>query len=215
MEYTVLCDFDGTITEIDTAEFILNKFAKGDWRAFEKQFENGKITLEECLRKQFSTVEGSKKEILDALEDTVSFRPDFGKLARYCRKSLIPVVIVSAGLDFVIEHYLALKGWTDLVSTYTPETKFSHHSIELAFPKLHDKKASNFKQDLVRQYKNIGRKVFYIGDGSGDYAAMKDADYPFAIRGSKLAKLCKNNGIQCIEINDFQEVINEIRKIRI
>jgi len=215
MEHTVLCDFDGTITEIDTAEFILDKFAKGNWKAFESQFENDEITLEECLRKQFSSVEASKKEMLDALKNIVDFRPNFENLAKYCKKSLIPLVIVSAGLDFVIEHYLILNDWKRLVSSYTPKTKFSHRHVELVFPKLRDRTASNFKQDLVRQHKNIGKRVFYIGDGSGDYAAAKDADYSFAVRGSKLARLCKNNGIQCTDIINFQEVIDEIRKIAI
>jgi 2-hydroxy-3-keto-5-methylthiopentenyl-1-phosphate phosphatase len=41
----VLCDFDGTTTEVDTAEFVLGMFAQGDWRAIDALFEKGDITL--------------------------------------------------------------------------------------------------------------------------------------------------------------------------
>jgi len=27
----VLCDFDGTVVKVDTGEFVLSKFAEGDW----------------------------------------------------------------------------------------------------------------------------------------------------------------------------------------
>ena len=53
------------------------------------------------------------------------------------------------------------------------------------------------------------RKVIYIGDGLGDDAAAKDADYSFAIKGSVLAKLC----LHCKSITDFQGVVEAICKV--
>jgi len=72
MNFVVLCDFDGTITRIDTAEFVLSKFAQGNWRFFSDQFEKGEITLEDCLKKQFALVKVSKKEILNELDSIVT-----------------------------------------------------------------------------------------------------------------------------------------------
>ena len=115
MKVVVLCDFDGTITKIDTAEFVLAKFAHGNWQDFNKQLESSKITLEETLRMQFALVKASRAQILDALKNAVTFRPDFAELAEYCSKNSIPLVIVSAGLDFVIKHFLKLNGWENLV----------------------------------------------------------------------------------------------------
>jgi 2-hydroxy-3-keto-5-methylthiopentenyl-1-phosphate phosphatase len=209
----VLCDFDGTITIIDTAEFILAKFARGDWKAIEEQFERGKITLEECVKKQFLLVKASRKQILNELEKVVTFRPSFEELAKFCKNHAIPIIIVSAGLDFVIDHFLELKGWKDLVTTYTAKTRHSANGIEFTFPSLFDKTSVNFKHDLVRHRKSQGNKVIFIGDGSGDYSAAMEADFSFAIGGSRLAKLCESRGANCSNIDNFREVVEAIRRL--
>ncbi|MCJ7423178.1 MtnX-like HAD-IB family phosphatase [Candidatus Bathyarchaeota archaeon] len=214
MNLVVLSDFDGTITRIDTAEFVLARFAQGDWQVFNAQFESGKITLEECLRRQFSLVRSSKKRILDELADVVTLRPNFGELAEYCRKNLVPTTIVSAGLDFVIEHFLELNNWQKLVEIYMAKTKLSTKGIEFTFPMLFDKTSANFKQDLVRRCKNESKKVLFVGDGSGDYAAAEEADYLFAIEDSRLAGLCEDHEIHYKAITDFAQVIDAIRELK-
>jgi 2,3-diketo-5-methylthio-1-phosphopentane phosphatase len=213
MKLVVLCDFDGTITTVDTAEWVLARFAQGDWRQFDRQFENGEITLEECLNKEFSLMRASEEQILEELKDVVTFRPSFKKLAEHCKKNHIPLIIVSAGLDFVINHLLKTNNCQDLVKVYTAKTAFTTNGIRFTFPTLFDKTSDNFKHDMVRHYKSHSRKVVYVGDGSADYAAAKDANYSYAIEGSRLAKLCKSHGIPCRNITDFQDVLEAIRKI--
>ena len=212
MNFVVLCDFDGTITRIDTTEFVLSKFAQGNWQFFSDQFEKGEITLEDCLKKQFALVKVSKKEILNELDSIVAFRPNFGKLAKYCKENLIPLTVVSAGLDFVIKHFLELNNWQNLVETYTAKTKWTARSVKLDFPKPFDKASVNFKHDLVKQRRNQGKKVIYIGDGSGDYAAAKDADCLFAIKGSRLEELCENHGVSHKSVTDFLEVVTAMMR---
>ena len=209
----VLCDFDGTITTIDTAEWVLTRFAQGDWRLFDRQFEKGEITLEECLNRQFSMVKASKKQILRDLEDLVMFRSNFKKLAEYCKENCIRLIVVSAGLDFVIEHFLELNDCLDLVEVCAAKTSFIDGGIKLTFPTLKDRTSENIKDDVVRRYKSYGKKVIYIGDGLADCAAAKVADYSFAIEGSRLADLCAKQGIRCKTMRDFEEIIETIRKI--
>jgi 2-hydroxy-3-keto-5-methylthiopentenyl-1-phosphate phosphatase len=213
MNLVVLCDFDGTITTIDTAEFVLARFAQGDFRAFDKQFERGELTLEECLNRQFSLVKASKTQILDELRDKVTFRPSFKRLAEFCKEERIPFLIVSAGLDFVIEYFLKLNNCLDLIEVIAPKITFGSSGIKFTFPRLADDGSANFKQDLVKSYKKQDKKVIYIGDGLADWEAAKCADYSFAIKGSRLAKLCRKHGIACRNITDFYEIIEAIRKI--
>jgi 2-hydroxy-3-keto-5-methylthiopentenyl-1-phosphate phosphatase len=213
MNLVVLCDFDGTITTVDTAEWVLARFAQGDWRQFDRQFENGEITLEECLNKEFSLMRVSEEQILEELKDVVTFRPSFKKLAEYCKENRIPLIIVSAGLDFVIKHFLKLNSCLNLVEVYSAKTTFSAQGIKFTFPTLVNKTSENIKHDMVGQYRSQHGEVIYVGDGLADYSAAKDADYSFAIKGSRLAKLCKSRGIPCRNIIDFQDVIEAIRKI--
>jgi 2-hydroxy-3-keto-5-methylthiopentenyl-1-phosphate phosphatase len=211
LSLVVLCDFDGTIAEIDTAEFTLSKFASEDWKTIDKQFEEGKMTLEECLRREFKLVTATKEEILDRLQNVVDFRLGFEELAEYCRNQHFPLIVVSAGLDFIIDHFLKLKVWRELVKTCTPKTKFTSNGIEFTFPRLLDTTSANFKQDLVRQYKSRDKKAAYIGDGSGDYDVTRESDYAFAIKNSRLARLCSENRVQCTFIDDFEEVTRKLR----
>lgn len=106
MSYVVLCDFDGTIVDIDTAVFVLERFADPAWKVYDEQFEKGEITLEECLKKQFATVKASRRQIEKELNGAVNLRRGFQELVNYCSRRRIPVVIASAGLDFVIDYLL-------------------------------------------------------------------------------------------------------------
>ena len=110
MGFAVLSDFDGTITEIDTAVIVFNKFINGNWRIFNEQLDRGEITLEQCMREQFSMIKAPKSVILNELELDNSFRPSFEELVHFCIDDQVPFEIVSAGLDFVINHLLEVKG---------------------------------------------------------------------------------------------------------
>lgn len=211
MNLVVLCDFDGTIVDIDTVEFTLNMFAIGDWRIYDKKFLDGEMGLEECLRKQFALVRASKQLILKELAEKARFRQNFEKLTEYCSSHRIPFIIVSAGLDFVIKHFLKLNHCLELVEICAPKSRSVANSIKLAFPRLLDRTSVNLKDDLVRYYQKEGKRTAYIGDGTADFPAIRIADFPFVIETSALAKLCKKMGVSHREITDFQEVISEIR----
>lgn len=210
MSFVVLCDFDGTVVDIDTSVFVLRKFAEAEWRMFDEQFEKGEITLEDCLQKQFSTVRATETQILEEIEQAASFRKGFKKLLEYCRTHEFPLILVSAGLDFVIKHFFELKHWNSLVEVYAPKAKCTVNGIRFSFPKLFHKTSVSFKDDLVRCYKRQGKKVVYIGDGFADYHAARNADFSFAIKGSKLAELLQRDGTPHKEINDFHEVVETI-----
>ena len=209
----VLSDFDGTIVDIDTAVVVLTHFAEKDWRIFDEQLEKGEITLEECLQQQFSTVRTSKTRILKEIETIPSLRPNFDKLVQFCNTKKIPLIIVSAGLDFVINDFLERKHLRKLVEVYAPKARITATGIKFTFPKLFDKASVSFKDDLVRYYKKRGKKTVYIGDGFADLNAARNADFSFAIKDSKLAELLRNDGIPHEEISNFQEVVEALQKL--
>lgn len=211
MSLAVLSDFDGTITLIDTFEYIVNKFAQGDWRKFDQQYEKGEITLQECIRKQGALVRTPQMVLVAEMERVTAFRPNFDKLVAYCRSNRVPLGVVSAGLDFVIKDLLRMKGWNNLVKLYVAKAENTPEGIKFSFPRLRDKTSLSIKDDLVRFHKGKGRKVAYVGDGLWDIHALKLADYRFAIKGSRLAGLCRQQNIPAREISDFQEMVTAIQ----
>ena len=46
----IISDFDGTLIEIDSVRYILETYVDGDWKAPDDLYNEGLISLEECLR---------------------------------------------------------------------------------------------------------------------------------------------------------------------
>src|SRR6266705_2999609 len=196
MKLAVLSDFDGTVTLNDTFENVLARFGKGEWRTIDDQYVRGEITLEECVRQQGGMVQVQSSEILSYLDGVTEFRPNFHKLIELCTTNHFPLVIVSAGLDFVIKHFLTREKFQDKVE----------------WPKLKSNRSINLKDDMVRYYKQKADTVAYIGDGRWDLHALRNADRRFAIKNSKLAELSREQEIQVTLISDFQEVVKSLQR---
>jgi len=214
MDFAVLSDFDGTITEIDTAVTVFNKFIDGNWIIFNEQLDRGEITLEQYMREQFSMIKAPKSVILNEFGLDVPFRPGFRELVHFCYDNQVPLEIVSAGLDFVINHLLEVRGLDGKTKVRAARTRFTGDGIEMDSIELYDRNSIDFKRDLVDYYKGKKHFVLFIGDGMSDKGAARSADYVFVIKGSRLAEFCKKEGINHEEISDFQEVIAKIKEMK-
>lgn len=206
----VVSDFDGTIVNIDTAEYLLARFAKGDWRKYDDQLERGEISLENCLRLQYGMLREPKQKLLDAIDDVASFRAGFDELVAFCKKKGTSFTILSAGLDFVIRHLLRRENLENQVIILVPESRQTSRGIVPDFSRLPHLGSSNFKSSFVESIKAKGTGVVYIGDGFSDFEAIKEANVRFVIKGSRLDEACRKYGIERQEIVSFREVIRSL-----
>jgi 2-hydroxy-3-keto-5-methylthiopentenyl-1-phosphate phosphatase len=156
-------------------------------------------------------VKASKSQILDELDEVTRFRAGFDNLIDYCKTNHYPLVLVSAGLDFVIKHFLRRQKWRKM-ELYAAAAKCTPTGIRFDFPKLKDNRSISLKDDTVRYYKTKADTVAYIGDGRWDLHALRNADLRFAIRNSKLSELCKEQEIQATTVVDFTEVVTSLQK---
>jgi HAD superfamily phosphoserine phosphatase-like hydrolase len=212
MNLVVLTDFDGTVTLNDTFEDVLERFGTGDWKAADDLYVRGEISLEECVRLQGAMVRVPAAEILSYLDGKTKFRANFDKLVGFCEIYNAPLVIVSAGLDFVIKHFLAHEKFQDKVKLCGASARSASRGLTFEWPALKSNRSINFKDDTVRYYKQKAEIVAYIGDGRRDIHALRNADRRFVIRNSNLARLCKEQEIQASLISDFDEVVNSLRR---
>ena len=201
----ILCDFDGTVVEFDTVEYILEELVPDSWRIYDEQLERGEITLEECMIKEVAMIKKTRNEIIRLVEGA-KIRSGFKDFIEYCGVNDIPISIVSAGLDFVIKHILRINNIGE-IPIYAPVARcYGEGGIILSFKHL--PRTEDFKEGIVENSKEIAMNVSYIGDGIGDYNAARVADFVFAIKGGKLATFCKKQGLSYVEVNDFKDVIN-------
>ena len=204
----LLSDFDGTVIDIDSGEYVLDRFANGDWRYVEQQFRLGEISFEESLRDEFGMITESKDEILKKVDPAVSIRPYFGDVVNYCQNKGIELKLVSGGLDFCIEHILERNRLH--VDVISPKTTFAPDGLKLEFPRLSNPRSFSFKDDTVRSYQRKDYCVLYVGDGYADYFALKEANLRFVMKGSVSAELIRLNKLEAVEVADFEPVLSAL-----
>jgi len=204
----LLSDFDGTVIDIDSGEYVLDRFAKGDWRYVEQQFRLGELSFEQSLRGEFGMITGSVDEILKKVDPAASIRPYFADVVKFCQYSGIELKLVSGGLDFCIKHILERDGLN--VEVICPKSTFTHEGLKLEFPSLSNPTSFSFKDDMVRNYQRKNYRVLYVGDGYADYYALKEANMRFVMKGSVSAELIRLNKIEAIEVADFEPVLNAL-----
>jgi 2-hydroxy-3-keto-5-methylthiopentenyl-1-phosphate phosphatase len=202
----VVCDFDGTITLLDTAEFLLKKFAEGDWRAPDRLLLDGRISLEECMNTQCAMVRASRSEMLAALDGRVQLRQGFNELVDACTDNGIPFHVLSAGLDFIIKYYLERAGVLEKVTVTSPRAHWEHGVMSLRFPPRFHSASRSLKEDAVLGIKDQGREVVYIGDGLSDLDGARIADVRFAVSGRPLLGLLAREGLSATPFEAFGEV---------
>jgi 2,3-diketo-5-methylthio-1-phosphopentane phosphatase len=207
----LLVDFDGTIVDKDTAQIALNRFGDPEWMKIDEALERGAISFEESLRQEFATLNASQKSIIEEATRQATIRPHFARLVDYCKRSALPLKVVSGGLDFCIRHFLDRDGWLDFIEIHAPRSEFNGTGYSVTFPRTLSSSSINFKDDLVVREKSEGARVWFVGNGFGDLAAAKESDFAFAIRGSRLAQLCSEKKVPHEEIDDFDRVIDVAR----
>ncbi|MBN1539884.1 MAG: MtnX-like HAD-IB family phosphatase, partial [Candidatus Thermoplasmatota archaeon] len=169
MIFSVMVDFDGTVTTVDASYKILERFAYGDWFSVEKKAYAHEITILEALKVQAGMVRVSHEEAERYLLEEVQLREGFREFADWCRDNTIPLEICSDGFDFTIEMLLRNWGldWIPFTSNRTVPSEtgttieFSHHRLECPIN-------ANCKCSHLERMKESTGTVIFIGDGTTD-----------------------------------------------
>ena len=75
-DWTILCDFDGTVSVEDTTDTLLERFGRDGWQALEDEWRAGRIGSRECMAGQIALLDMDRAE-LDAHLDTRHIDPAF------------------------------------------------------------------------------------------------------------------------------------------
>jgi len=201
---SVFFDFDGTITLIDTGEYLLERLASPEWRRYDELFNREIIGSRECLIAQFTML--PRDEILlrkIALEVPVD--PGFGDVVEFLREGGAEVTVLSDGFGlFVAERCPGVK-----VLTNEPDIA----SGTISFPNFRADcdcaQCGTCKRKPIEEARARDRLTIMIGDGTSDRHAARSADLVFA-KGS-LASWCSNNGIVFTEFQTIRDVLGILR----
>lgn len=201
----IYCDFDGTITQGDVIDVLLNELADPSWRLIETEWEQGRIGSRECLARQIPLIRGGWQAIEEQLQ-RIEIDPTFPAFAAWCKTEGLPLWIVSDGLDRVIHTLLAR-------ARVTPEAVWANHldespdgklSIRFPYPSLDGTCRSGVCkcQAFERSGKETLRVV--IGDGHSDWCWAQHAEWVFA--KSQLLSYCRAQELACSTFEDFDTI---------
>jgi 2-hydroxy-3-keto-5-methylthiopentenyl-1-phosphate phosphatase len=111
--WTILCDFDGTISVEDVIDSLLDRFGRPGWEALEQDWRAGRIGSRECMSGQVDLLKMTRDELDEHLArcgSIMRFRDFVAKV----RELGVPIRVVSDGLDYAIHQILGRYGLDDL-----------------------------------------------------------------------------------------------------
>lgn len=212
----VFCDFDGTISQLDVTDQILDQLADPAWREVEREWVMGLIGSRECLERQIALVDAPPKK-LHALIDSIAVDPHFSDFCRFTRRRSLPLYIVSDGFDYVIRRILKRAGvgrlFRDGSHLYASALRVERERLFPSFPHSGDgceHGCATCKPAVIRAVAEGRRPVVFVGDGMSDRFAVEAADVVFAKR--QLLAHCREKEIACHPFETFQDVQGELEK---
>ncbi|NED66187.1 MtnX-like HAD-IB family phosphatase [Streptomyces sp. SID10244] len=205
MHWSILCDFDGTISLEDVIDSLLEKYGQPGWQELEDQWKAGKIGSRECMQGQVRLLK-LDPATLDAHLDQVQIDPGFAAFVSRAEQLGVPLRIVSDGLDHAIHRILANHGLSRL-PVVANHLRWCDDHWELESPyQAEGCRSGTCKCTCAAQARaNEAPRVLMIGDGSSDFCVSKDADFVFAKR--RLITHCTHAGIEHAAIDTFHDAI--------
>ncbi|MHA1201071.1 MAG: MtnX-like HAD-IB family phosphatase [Candidatus Heimdallarchaeaceae archaeon] len=214
MPIAICCDFDGTITLMDTGKALLSNLTKEDWQAVDKYVINGQIGTREALIKQWGMIEHTTWEEIFAVVDTMKIDPSFFDFYKWIRQKNIKFSILSDGFQKYINRILDNhKIKAESLNILANDVNLVDNRLKLSFNTLEcDHGCANCKYSHVLKLKNEGYKIIYVGDGLSDILpAAELADIIYAKNNEDLAK--KLEGDSRLQVFDnFSKIQEDIEK---
>jgi 2,3-diketo-5-methylthio-1-phosphopentane phosphatase len=203
-------DFDGTITQTDVVDLLLENFAPEEWKEIEKEWTSGKIGSRECLTKQVGLLQASPKDV-EKLVARVQLDPHFVPFLKKAEELGVLVTIVSDGFDLLIEQILKKNleknsGLLKALPIFSNKLKRHGSGFKAHFANetVCEHGCANCKAAIIKRLTAFEDNVFFVGDGLSDRYAAQAAHLTFA--KGKLLEYCREKKLDCIAYNDFHKI---------
>lgn len=204
-----LIDFDITISKKDSTDTLLEVHNKQVKDIIRTQYKSGQITMREYLKTAIESLNITREQFLETLK-LIEIDESFVDFV----KSGTEFKIVSAGTKLniagVLKNYNININEDEIISN---DIHFDGDKITVTNPYL-DKEGyyGVDKKEAVEKYKNEGYTVYFVGDGPSDYRAIETAHFSFIRKGTRAIKFCEENNIKYKEFDNFNEILEYIKK---
>ena len=206
-DWTILCDFDGTIAVDDTTDTLLERFARPGWQALERDWRAGRIGSQACMAGQVALFDMDRAE-LDAHLAERSIDPAFPAFVKAAHARGVHIEVLSDGLDYAIRTILGREGLDVLPITSNRLEPAGARAWRLAFPNasgLCRVASGTCKCARAGTAQAARKRVLLVGDGASDFCVAEAAEFVFA--KGKLVAHCVANEVPHRAIRAFDDAL--------
>lgn len=206
--WTLLCDFDGTISVEDTTDTLLERFGKPGWEVLEDDWRAGRINSHDCMAGQVALLDMSQAE-LDAHLAERAIDPAFPQFVAAAQAQNLPIEILSDGLDYAIHSILAHYDldWLPVIANRLEAVGEREWRLEFPNASRNCSVASGTcKCARAARFQGPRQRVLMIGDGASDFCVAEAADFVFA--KGKLIDRCREKNIPHAVIEGFADALS-------
>lgn len=212
-QWTVFCDFDGTVSLTDVTDSLLEAFALPAWHAIEAKWRAGEIGSLACMRQQVELLRATPADLENHLR-TVAIDPGFAAFAAHCAAHDLPLYVVSDGIDYAIRALLQRAGLGHLPVMANQLQPLGADRYTLHFPHAQPAcrvAAGTCKCSLLQRHRGAGRAALLIGDGASDFCVAGEADWTLA--KDRLLDHCRAQCLPHQAFTDFGEALAILRQL--
>ncbi|KAL9051794.1 MAG: hypothetical protein Q9162_005788 [Coniocarpon cinnabarinum] len=226
-KFIFFTDFDGTITLMDSNDYLTDNLGYGEARRKQENKDtlDGKNDFRNSFQGMMDSITTPYDQCIDALVKSIKLDPYFKHFLDYAMATNIPVVVLSSGMIPIIEallkHLVGEKGaaYIQIVANNVRANPGKNiNDVDGWDIDFHD--GSGFGHDkslTIKPYAQLSADqrptLFYAGDGVSDFSAAKETDLLFAKRGRDLVTFCARANIPFTEFDDWQSIISEVKDI--
>jgi 2-hydroxy-3-keto-5-methylthiopentenyl-1-phosphate phosphatase len=197
----LVLDWDGTVTERDTLDLVLQEFGDAEiYERVESELERGTMTLNDVIAAEFATVKAPLDEVVSFVVERARLRPGFAQLARAWRP-----LVVSSGFHELIEPVLEREGVLDAVELRANRVEARPEGWRVHFRVSETCESCG---EACKRGDLPEGEVVYAGDGHSDYCAALAADRVFAV--GNLARWLERRGVPFSPLTDFRRLASEL-----
>ncbi|HEV2623298.1 MAG TPA: MtnX-like HAD-IB family phosphatase [Frateuria sp.] len=205
--WTILCDFDGTISVEDVIDSLLDRYGRPGWDQLERDWRAGRIGSRACMSGQVALLDMSREELDSHLAEVWIDHAFPGFVAR-ARELNVPIRVVSDGLDYAIGRILGRHGLADLpvrANHLSPGIPPQRWQLSSPF-QVDGCSSGTCKCACAEQARAEGAgKTLLIGDGASDFCVADRVDFVFAKH--RLIEHCRAAGIPYVPITGFEDAL--------
>ena len=203
--FVFVSDFDGTLTEKDFYQMIIDDYLGEAGQTLYKEWREGLHDDKDFLDKIYSSINREEAEILEDIL-RIEWDESATQFIKQIRENGGEFIILSAGTSYYIDRLLKEKGLSVIKVCSNPgvyKDKGIHLQLDKNSPYYSDKYGidkAKVIEDLKKQYTH----VYYAGDSAPDIPPCKIADIAFA--KGKLQDLLNAEGINFIPVESYKDI---------